>query len=100
MKFDIARAYFEDALVIAFPDGSIRSFIRRNYGVIARESNDAHPRWPANSLFVPDGYDAPLGELRHEEQVAFWGAGSWPDIVTCLREYADSDKEGAALICG
>lgn len=35
----------------------------------------------ANQLFIPDGMTKPLGALMHDEQVAFWGEGKWPELV-------------------
>ena len=79
------RAYFEDTLAVAFPDGTVRAFTRREYGIIAESAEESESDWPANDLFIPDGYTIPLGEMSNDEQVAFWGAGVWPDIVQYLQ---------------
>lgn len=79
------RAYFEDTLAVAFPDGSVETFTRREYGVIAEYAEESASGWAANDLFVPDGYDVPLGKMSEAEQVAFWGDGVWPEIVSYLQ---------------
>lgn len=80
------RAYFEDTLAVAFPDGTVKTFTRREYGVIAKEAADSETGWAANDLFVPDGHMMPLGKMSNDEQVAFWGEGVWPDIVNYLQD--------------
>lgn len=82
------RAYFEDALTVAFPDGTTKTFIRREWGVVAETSESKESKWPANELFIPDGYESPLGTLSNDEQVAFWGDGSWPKLVEYLQAEA------------
>lgn len=83
---DNRRAYFEDTLAVAFPDGSSQTFTRQEHGTIAETAEDTQPGWAANSLFVSDGHTVPLGQLSHEDQVAFWGDGRWPDVVKYLQE--------------
>ena len=83
---DNRRAYFEDSLAVAFPDGSVKAFTRRQYGVIATAATESQSGWAANDLFIPDGYEVSLGQLTHEDQVAFWGDGCWPQVVAYLRE--------------
>ena len=80
------RAYFEDTLAIGFPDGEVKTFTRREYGVIAEAAEESASGWAANDLFIPDGYDIPLGKMSHDEQVKFWGDGVWPDIVRYLQD--------------
>ena len=84
------RAYFEDALALAFPDGTVQTFTRREYGHIAKMGEATKPGWAANDLFIPAGHDIPLGQLSHDEQVAFWGDGSWPDVVKYLQQREDA----------
>lgn len=81
------RAYFQDALAIAFPDGTTKTFVRQKWGVIADHPSANAAGWPANELFIPDGMARPLGALTHDEQVAFWGEGKWPELVDYLRHH-------------
>ena len=74
------NAYFLDSLAIGYPDGTAKVFTRKTTGSIAR-SVEQPGRWPTNDLFVPDGHSQPLGQLSNDEQVAFWGDGSWPDVI-------------------
>jgi non-canonical purine NTP pyrophosphatase (RdgB/HAM1 family) len=73
-------AYFLDSLAIGYPDGTAKVFTRKTKGTVAR-AVDQIGRWPTNDLFIPDGYSRPLGELSNDEQVKFWGDGSWPDVI-------------------
>ncbi len=86
---DNRRAYWEDALALAFSDGTTRVFTRREYGRFAESAIASKVGWAANDLFIPDGYDVPLGQLSREEQIAFWGAGCWPNIVDYLQQWND-----------
>lgn len=79
------RAYFEDTLAVAFPDGTVKTFTRREYGVIAGSAEDSGSGWAANDLFIPDGHSVALGKMSNSEQVVFWGDGVWPDIVEYLQ---------------
>ena len=80
------RAYFEGALSIAFPGGRVKTFTSRNYGTLASSASSIGTTWAANALFIPDGYTQTLGSMTNDEQVAYWGDGSWPDVVAYLRE--------------
>lgn len=84
---DNRHAYFEDSLAVAFQNGEAKAFTRRQYGTIARAAVASPSGWAANDLFIPDGYDVPLGQLTHEQQVEFWGDGAWPDVVAYLQQY-------------
>lgn len=79
------RVYFEDTLAVALPDGAVKTFTRREYGVIATSAEESKPGWAANDLFIPDGYDVALGKLSDDEQVSFWGDGMWPKVVQYLQ---------------
>jgi XTP/dITP diphosphohydrolase len=76
--------YFEDATVVAFPDGSSQSFVKKYTGRIAEPGNYTPSKWPANSLFIPDGYDQPLGSLSDEAQEDYWRDGVLPEVVEYL----------------
>ena len=78
------RAYFFDATAVAFPDGSSRVFTKQYPGTLARRNEYLPTKWPANSLFIPDGYDRPLGAMTTEEQESYWHGGVWPDVVKYL----------------
>lgn len=82
------RAYFEDTLAVAFPDGLVKTFTRREYGVIAESAAESQTGWAANDLFIPDGSNMPLGQLSHQDQVKFWGDGAWPDVLAYLQTQA------------
>lgn len=82
---DNRTAYFMDATVIGFPDGSFKTFERKVPGRIANPGEYEPSKWPANSLFIPDGYDIPLGKMTNEEQETFWGDGAWPEVVKYLK---------------
>lgn len=73
-------AYFLSSLAIGYPDGSSKVFTRKTLGTLA-ENVHGQGEWPANDLFIPDGHSLPLGQLSNDEQVAFWGDGSWPDVI-------------------
>lgn len=78
-------AYFLDATALGFPDGSSHIFTRRFKGTIARPDNYQPSKWPANSLFIPDDYDVPLGSMSDTEQEEYWRDGVWADVVTFLQ---------------
>lgn len=80
------RAYFEDTFALAFPDSTVETFTRREHGTITEVATESKPGWAANDLFVPDGHTVPLGQLTHDQQVAFWGDGRWPDVVEYLKK--------------
>ncbi len=77
-------AYFMDATVIGFPDGTSQVFTLKYPGTIATADNYSPSKWPANSLFIPDGHKVPLGSMSIEEQEAYWHGGVLPEIVTYL----------------
>ncbi|MFZ1301449.1 MAG: non-canonical purine NTP pyrophosphatase [Candidatus Microsaccharimonas sp.] len=74
------NAYFLDSLAIGYPDGTAKVFTRKTKGTVAT-TVDVVGQWPANDLFIPDGYTRPLGQLSNDEQLKFWGDGSWPDVI-------------------
>lgn len=76
--------YFLDATVIGFPDGTSRSFTKKYTGTIATKGNYQPSKWPANSLFIPDGHDIPLGSMSDEEQEKYWHGGVLPEIIAYL----------------
>lgn len=65
-------AYFTDALAIGFPDGTAKVFSHKILGRLAKEGEYKPSKWPANSLFIPDGHSIPLGLLSAQEQTDFW----------------------------
>lgn len=77
-------AKFIDATAIGFPDGTSKVFVRELSGTIAERGNYKPSKWPANSLFVPDGYYIPLGMMTTEQQEEYWSGGVWPDIIKYL----------------
>ena len=81
-------AYFEDAIAVGYPDGSSKVFSTQVHGSIAYTEDPSDPRWPANSLFIPEGYDRALGSLSNEEQNKFWGDGNWPMLIEYLERIA------------
>lgn len=84
------RAYFLDATAVGFPDGSSKVFTRRFEGTVAEKGNYEPTKWPANSLFIPDGHTAPLGTWTAVEQEAYWHGGVWPDVVEYLKLHQNS----------
>ena len=87
------RAYFEHTLVVAFPDGSVKAFTRREYGTVAAAAKKPQSGWATNDLFIPDGYDISLGQMSDDEQVVYWGDGAWPDVVAYLQELSDEQSK-------
>lgn len=79
-------AYFIDATAIAFPDGTSRVFTKEHYGRVAEHGDYIPSKWPANSLFIPDEYDKPLGSMSDAEQEEYWRDGVLPQVVTYLEE--------------
>lgn len=77
-------AYFLDATVIGFPDGASKVFRKEYHGTIAEPGNFQLSDWPANSLFIPNGYDVPLGSMSAEDQERYWHGGVWPEVVEYL----------------
>ncbi len=77
-------AYFEDALAIGYPDGTSKVFSVKNHGSIALSKDPVNDRWPANLLFIPIGYDQPLGSMSSDEQNKYWGDGNWPKLIESL----------------
>lgn len=78
-------AYFEDALAIGYPDGTSKVFSIKKYGNIATVEDAINTKWPANSLFIPNGYDKALGTMTQDEQHSYWGDGNWPSLVQYLQ---------------
>ncbi|MEO8691644.1 MAG: non-canonical purine NTP pyrophosphatase [Candidatus Saccharimonas sp.] len=78
-------AYFEDATAIGFPDGRSEVFSLKTHGSLALESDKNNTRWPANLLFIPDGYSHTLGSMSSEDQNIFWGEGNWPKVIEYLK---------------
>ncbi len=81
-------AYFEDATAIGFPDGTSEVFDLKIYGSLALEGDEQNTKWPANLLFVPEGYDHTLGSMSPEDQNKFWGDGNWPKLIEYLENYS------------
>lgn len=77
-------AYFIDALAVGYPDGSSKVFSKKYKGRLANYDEYKKSSWPTNSLFIPEGYDCPLGMMTDAEQVAYWGHGSWPEMIKYL----------------
>ncbi len=80
------RAKFIDASAIGFPDGTSEVFVREFAGTIAERGEYQPSRWPANSLFIPYGYDIPLGSMSAEEQERYWHGGIWPELIEYLND--------------
>lgn len=77
-------AYFEDTTAIGYPDGTSEVFSLKNNGSIALSKDRENDRWPANLLFIPEGYNQSLGSMSSEDQNAYWGDGNWPKLVEFL----------------
>ena len=77
-------AYFIDATAIGFPDGSSKVFTKKYEGRIAKRGEYVPSKWPANSLFIPDGYDVPLGSMTDAQQEAYWHEGVLPQVIDYL----------------
>ncbi len=82
-------AYFVDATAIGFPDGTSKIFTKKYHGTIAQPGQYRPSGWPANSLFIPDGYSEPLGMMSDEAQEKYWQSGVWPEVVEYLRGQND-----------
>lgn len=78
-------AHFTDVAAVGFPDGSSKTFSLEHQGKIAQSGEYTPSSWPANSLFIPDGYDRPLGSLSETDQEGHWGDGTWPLVVEYLK---------------
>ena len=87
---DNRAAYFTDALAVGFPDGTAEVFSHRTMGRLANKSEYRPSKWPANSLFIPDGHTIPLGSLSNEAQTDFWASQNenWPKLIAYLKEKA------------
>lgn len=85
---DDRTAYFTDALAIGFPDGTTQVFSYKTMGRLAKEGEYSPSKWPANSLFIPEGYSQPLGSLSDDEQARFWAEENqtWSRLVAFLGE--------------
>lgn len=83
---DDRTAYFQDALAIAYPDGTTQVFSVKTHGTISQSKVDGETRWPMNLLFVPEGYTRSLGSLSNDEQNIFWSNSnsSWPLLIEYL----------------
>lgn len=79
-------AYFEDALAIAYPDGSSRVFVNKTLGSLTKQKDLNNTKWPANLLFIPDGLNQTLGSMTDEDQNKFWSDGNWPKLIEFLEE--------------
>ena len=78
------KAYFVDATAVALPDGTSKVFTKKHYGTIAKPGEYKASKWPANSLFIPDGHNIPLSQWSDADQESYWGDGLWPDVVEYL----------------
>lgn len=78
-------AYFLVATAIGFTDGTSKVFSRRFAGRIAEPDKYTPSAWPANSLFIPDGYDVPLGGMSREEQEEYWQDDVWSAVIEYLK---------------
>lgn len=78
--------HFDDVLAIGFPNGDVKHFTHRVSGRLALEGEYTKTGWPANSLFIPDGYSIPLGSMTDEDQEKFWLAenDNWQSAVSYL----------------
>jgi non-canonical purine NTP pyrophosphatase (RdgB/HAM1 family) len=87
---DDRTAYFTDALAVGFPDGTVKVFSHRIMGRMAKEGEYQSSKWPANSLFIPDGHSIPLGSLSTQEQTDFWQSENenWQKLTEYLSEKA------------
>lgn len=85
---DDRTAYFIDALAVGFPDGTAQVFSHKTVGRLAKEGEYHPSKWPANSLFIPDGCSVPLGSMSEQEQTDFWHSESknWSKLVAWLTE--------------
>ncbi len=81
---DDRSAYFLDSTAIGYPDGSSKVFSKKYSGNIARSGEYEASGWPANSIFIPKDYEAPLGTMSDSEQEAYWGSGAWKDVISYL----------------
>ena len=77
-------AYFLDTTAIGFPDGTSKIFVKKYTGYIAKAGEYTPSKWPANSLFIPEGYDKPLGSMTEKKQEEYWSGGMWSEIVEYL----------------
>jgi non-canonical purine NTP pyrophosphatase (RdgB/HAM1 family) len=81
------KAYFKDALAIAYPDGSTKVFTSKTAGTIAESVDLANTKWTMNSLFIPDGYSKTLGSMSDDEQTRFWDDGrTWSQLTDFLEQ--------------
>lgn len=78
---DDRSAYFLDVLAVGFPDGHTKTFPRKVEGHLARDGEYTLSHWPANSLFIPDGYTKPLGSMSEQEQKDFWQNTNWSRLI-------------------
>lgn len=83
---DDRTAYFTDALAVGFSDGTAKVFSHRTTGRLAKQGEYTPSNWPVNSLFIPDGYSAPLGLMSEKEQTDFWHSESknWQKLTEYL----------------
>lgn len=86
---DDRTAYFTDATAIGFPDGSSKVFVKNYKGKIAHAGEYKTSNWPANSLFIPEGYSVPLGLMSDVEQEKYWGDGAWTEVI----KFLDSNQQ-------
>lgn len=78
------RAYFEDALAIAHPDGSSKVFTEKSWGSLATKGDSKNTKWPVNSLFIPEGHSKTLSAMSDTEQNVYWRDGLWPQLADYL----------------
>jgi XTP/dITP diphosphohydrolase len=92
---DDRTAYFTDALAIGFPDGTAQVFSHNTMGRLARDGEYTPSKWPANSLFIAEGHESPLGQLSEQEQTDFWHDENtnWAELVAYLNEVSYLNKK-------
>lgn len=84
------RAKFVDALAYYDPNTEEgRVFSSVTFGKIASKPAAAEGS-STDRIFIPDGFDVPLADMREEDRTAVWNTDRWQGLVEYLAELTQS----------
>lgn len=90
-KFD-RSAHFLLSLAIAWPNEESEAFTHKVEGRLDSRKLKRSTAWVIDSLFIPDGFDAPLVDLKKEQANQVWGDGPWPQLIEYLESKTRNKK--------
>jgi XTP/dITP diphosphohydrolase len=83
------RMTIHDCLVYVEPGQAAMSFHGSFQGNLAKEPGPSTGT-PIERLFVPDGYQTPISEFSHDEQVEYWSKAA---VLKALRRHLEENGD-------